>query len=74
MAMKIHVVVFRVMTPCTDVKMEAGTISETLLSYHNTTRRHSSEDQNLVIRLFYNAVPTTEIICRMRYDRTIDLK
>jgi hypothetical protein len=48
-AMMIQVVVFRVLTPCSDVvgylalKMEAARSSETLVSYHITTRRQNAE-------------------------------
>jgi len=42
-----YVTVFWVMTPCSyNLKMEIARCSETLVSYHMTTRRHNPEDSD----------------------------
>jgi hypothetical protein len=59
MVVKIHVKVFWVVTPCSVVAgyrrfrgpyclhLQGGGISETLIYYSNTTRRHNQEDHDV---------------------------
>jgi len=56
--MKVQVVVFSVMSPCSDVvgcylylqgEVKAVRTSETLAAYHNTTVRYNPEDLDLNI-------------------------
>jgi hypothetical protein len=64
--MEIQVVVFLAVTPCSDavghftLKMQAAKSSETLVSYHITTRRHDPED---------HARPVAETLINTRLKR-----
>jgi len=50
MALKIHIVVFWVMTPCSAVKMKVVHSSEMMVSYHITTTSQPRHTTNMCIQ------------------------